>query len=134
MGIFWSSQPETLIDVRNKFLTSPTVLRFQDIEDNLSWYEKCNLGFTYKVWRTTCLYTFMMQKRTNLTSDSLICDFRDKEQEVIQGFTNCKDWALYPMFILWRVTGNKKYEKIIYSISDPDYKREIDIVLTDIIV
>jgi hypothetical protein len=131
MGNFWSDNSESLLDVRNNFLQAPTVMSFSSLEDRLSWCEKHRLGYSYKIWRTACLYTFMMNNRTNLTSDGLICDFRDMEHDTIEAFENEQDWAVYPMLILWKVTGRHKYEKIIKNVQNVDFTSTVNSILTD---
>ena len=109
MGNWWSAD-KPLIDKKHRFLIRPTIESFRAIEDSLTWYEKCD--YTYRTWKTACLYTFMIEKKTNLMSAELICDYIEIEREVINGFQNHENWALYPMLVLWKVTDKKKYEKI----------------------
>ena len=130
MGNWWSSN-DPLIDIRHQFLVKPTIESFQVIEDNLSWCEKRN--YTYRTWKIASLYTFMMEKMTT-TSSELICDYLEMEREITSGFQNHEEWALYPMLVLWRVTGKKKYEKIIDDVNDPDFKSKADVLLTEVIV
>jgi hypothetical protein len=131
MGNFWSEQSESLINAQSHFLNSPSIESFKDVEDRLSWCDKYKLGYPYKVWHTACLYHFMMTQRTNLTSDKLVCDYLDIEQDVITGFENAEEWAIYPMLILWRVTEKNKYYKIINHVNNQDYKAKVDRVLSD---
>ena len=130
MGNWWSSE-ESLIDVKHQFLVRPTIESFRAIDDSLTWYAKCD--YTYKTWKTASLYTFMIEKKTNLYSADLICDYIEIEREVINGFQNHEDWALYPMLVLWQVTGKKKFEKIINDVNDPDYKARADTLLTNVV-
>lgn len=37
------------------------------------------------------------------------------------------------MLILWRISGKKKYEKIIEDVNDPHYKARADVLLTEIV-
>ena len=127
MGNYWSTNQ--LLDIRNNFLVSPTISSFRSTEDRLTWCEKWKLGYTHKIWKTACLYKFMINEQTNLTSDKLICDFRDMEYETMQAFKKHEDWAVYPMLILWKVMENEKYEKIIKNINDIDYKAKVDLTL-----
>jgi len=124
----------SLIDGRNKFITSTTVDDFKRIEDQLTWCDKYNSGKLYRVWRATCLYTFMTEKRTDLQSPEVICDFLDLEQEVIDAFQQRKEWAIYPMFAMARITEKAKYQKIIDEVKDINFKSKVDSILIDDII
>ncbi len=131
MGNLWSVD-NPLIDKKHQFLVRPTIESFQAIDASLTWHEKCD--YTYRTWKTASLYTFMIEKKTNLMSAELICDYIEIEREVINGFQNHEDWSLYPMLVLWKVTGKKKYEKIIDNVNDPYFKAQANTLLTDVMI
>lgn len=102
--------------IRNQMLhADPTPEHFKKTEDSLTWCEKYYFGYVHQVWKTACLYKFLMDEKTRTNigygQSDLICQYTDIEQEVVDGYNKGCDWAVLPMAILKNVTGKRKYKQ-----------------------
>jgi hypothetical protein len=114
-------------------IENPSIGDYQQFEDSLHCGESLTLGYSYKVWKSACIYKFV-QSGTMGHSAEAISNFIEIEQEVISGFITGNEWATLPMFILKAVGHDtimhSRYVKHIIAVRDDplisdDFKNKI---------